>query len=122
MQVVEAELERGGLAFLADRLVHLGLDLVDDLLDARRMDAAVGDEAANRLPRDFPAEGIEGRQDDRAGRVVDDELDAGRGFERADVAPFAADDPPFHVVARADRRPRPWFRWRARRRCAGWRR
>ena len=34
------------------------------------------------------------------GRVVDDQIDAGRRFDGADVAPFAADDPPLHVVAR----------------------
>ena len=44
--------------------------------------------------------GSKRREDDRAGRVVDDQLDAGGGLERADVASFAADDPPLHVVAR----------------------
>ena len=34
------------------------------------------------------------------GRVVDDELDAGRGLERADVAALAADDAALEVVAR----------------------
>ena len=100
MEVVEPELERRGLAFLADRLLHLRLDLLDHLLDARRVDAAVGDEPRNRLPRDLAPERIERREDDRAGRVVDDELDAGGLLERADVASLAADDPPLHVVAR----------------------
>ena len=59
MQVVEAELERGRLAFLADRLFHLRLDLLDDFLDARRVDAAVGDQPRDRLPRDLAAERIE---------------------------------------------------------------
>ena len=44
--------------------------------------------------------GIESRQDDRARRVVDDEIDAGRLFERADVAPLASDDAPLQIVAR----------------------
>ncbi len=46
------------------------------------------------------AERIERGEDDRARRVVDDQLDAGGLFERADVAPLAADDAPLHVVAR----------------------
>ena len=49
MEIVQAELERGRLAFLADRLLDLVLDLLDDLLDARRMDAAVGDQPLDRL-------------------------------------------------------------------------
>ena len=50
--------------------------------------------------RDLAAVRIERRQDDRAGRVVDDEIDAGRELERADVAPLAADDAPLEIVAR----------------------
>ena len=64
------------------------------------MDAAVGDQALDGLARDLAAERIEAGEDDRAGRVVDDQLDAGRGLERADVAPFAADDAALEVVAR----------------------
>ena len=44
--------------------------------------------------------GIEAGQDDRAWRVVDDQIDAGGLLERADVAPFAADDAALQVVAR----------------------
>ena len=100
MEVVEPELEGGRLAFAADGLLHLGLDLLDDLLDPGRVDAAVGDQPLDRLAGDLAAERIEAREDDRARRVVDDQLDAGRGLERADVAPLAADDPPLQVVAR----------------------
>ena len=82
MEVEQPELERRRLALLADRLLHLGLDLLDDLLDARRMDAAVGDQPLDRLARDLAAERIEAREDDRARRVVDDQLDAG-GQSRA---------------------------------------
>ena len=38
-------------------------------------------------------------QDDRLGGVVDDQVDAGRLLERADVAALAADDPALHLVA-----------------------
>ena len=100
MQIVQAELERDRRAFLAHRLVGLVLDLLDDLFDARRVDAAVGDQPLDRLLRDLAAVGIEAGQDDRARRVVDDEIDAGRELERADVAPLAADDAALQVVAR----------------------
>ena len=100
MQVVQAELERDRRAFLAHRIVGLVLHLLDDLLDARRMDAAVGDQPLDRLLRDLAAVRVEAGEDDRAGRVVDDQLDAGGELERADVAPLAADDAPLQVVAR----------------------
>ena len=39
-------------------------------------------------------------EDDRLGRVVDDQVDAGRLLEGADVAALAADDPALHLVGR----------------------
>ena len=100
MQIVQAELEGDGRAFLAHRLVGLVLHLLDDLLDARRVNAAVGDQPFDRLLGDLAAVGIEARQDDGAGRVVDDQVDAGGELERADVAALAADDASLEVVAR----------------------
>ena len=64
------------------------------------MDAAVGNEPLDRQLGDLAAVGIEAGQDDRARRVVDDEIDAGGVFEGADVAAFAADDAALQVVAR----------------------
>ena len=55
MEIVQAELEGDGRAFLAHRLVGLVLDLLDDFLDARRMDAAVGDQPLDRLLGDLAA-------------------------------------------------------------------
>ena len=55
MQIVQAELEGDGFAFLAHRLVGLVLDLLDDFLDARRVDAAVGDQPLDRLLGDLAA-------------------------------------------------------------------
>ena len=64
------------------------------------MDAAVGDQPLDRLLRDLAAVGIEAGEDDRARRVVDDQVDAGGELEGADVAPFTPDDAPLEVVAR----------------------
>ena len=100
MQIVETELEGDRGAFLADLVVGLVLHLLDDFLDARRMDAAVGDEPLDRLLGDLAAVGIEAGEDDRAGRVVDDQIDAGGELEGADVPALAPDDPPFQIVAR----------------------
>ena len=90
----------GLLAGLAHGEVDLGLGLGDDLLDAAGMDAAVGDELRDRDPRDLAADRVEPAEDDRLGRVVDDQVDAGRLFEGADVAALTADDPALHLVAR----------------------
>src|SRR5205823_5902573 len=75
-------------------------DFLYDLFDPRRMNTAVGDQPFDCLFRDFAAIWIEARKDDRAGRVVDDQIDAGRELERANVPPLASDDATLQVVAR----------------------
>ena len=95
-----AGLVGGLLAGLADDEVDLGAGLGDDLLDAAGVDAAVGDELGDGDPGDLAAHRVEAAQDDRLGRVVDDQVDAGRLLERPDVAALAADDPALHLVRR----------------------
>ena len=64
------------------------------------MDTAVRNQTLDRLFGNLAAIGIEAGQDDRAGGIVDDEIDAGRELQRADVAPFASDDAALQIVAR----------------------
>jgi len=52
MEIVQAQLEGDRAALLAHFVVGLVLDLLDDLLDARRMDTAVGNQLLDRLLRD----------------------------------------------------------------------
>ncbi len=94
----DAQLQQRRLPFLQDLLLELGLDLLDDLLDARRVDAAVDDQPFERDPGHLAAERVEAGEDDRLGRVVDDQVDAGGHLQGADVAALAADDPPLHLV------------------------
>src|SRR5205807_7203832 len=49
-------------------------------------------------PRDLAADSVKAGQDHGAGRVVNDEVDAGQVLESADVASLTADDPALHVV------------------------
>ena len=67
----------GLLARLADLVVHLALGLIDHFLDARRMNAAVGDELFQRNSRNLTADGVKRGHDNGFRRIVDDEIDAG---------------------------------------------
>ena len=69
------------------------------LLDAVRVDPPVEDQRLEGEPADLPAHRVEAGQQDRLGRVVDDEVDPGDRLEGADVAALAADDAALHVVA-----------------------
>ena len=99
MEPVDAQVDRGALAGFDDLFFDLFLYFGNDFFDACRMDAAVRYQLVQRQTRDFTAYRIEARQDDRFRRVVDDDLDAGSGFQGPDVPSFAADDPAFHFVA-----------------------
>ena len=71
------------------------------------MDAAIRHQTFHRDAGDFAADGIKARNDNGFRRVVDQDVDARGGFDRADVAAFAADDAAFHVfVGQRDRRRR----------------
>src|SRR5438067_5248648 len=75
VDIGDAEGESGGFAFLEELLIELLTHLLDELLDAGRMDAAVLHEALERDARDLAADRIESGEDDRFGRVVDDQVD-----------------------------------------------
>ena len=92
--------ETGLLARLLDGGLDLGSRLSEHLLDARRVDASVGEQLGERQASDLAAHRVEARQHDGLGRVVDDEVDAGEVLEGADVASLAADDASLHVVRR----------------------
>ena len=62
-QARDAGLVGGLLAGLAHDHVDLGAGLGDDLLDAARVDPAVGDQLGDREARDLAADRVEARQD-----------------------------------------------------------
>jgi hypothetical protein len=98
VRAVKADLQQSVLSHFDQLFLQLGADLLHDLLDARRMDAPVGDEALQRDARHFAAEGVERGEDHRLGGVINDHIHAGGSFEGADVPPLPADDPAFHLV------------------------
>jgi hypothetical protein len=97
---VHARIVGGLLPDVDDPGVDLLPRLVDDLLDPPRMDAPVGDELLESNASDLTADGIEARDDDGVGGIVDDHVHARRQLERADVPTLAPDDSPFHLVVR----------------------
>ena len=98
VQADHVRLERRLFAQPMNMTIHVFMGLLDDLLDPRRVDSAVLDQLLERQLGDLAANAVESRDDDDAGRVVDDHVDAGRFLERANVAPLAADDAALHVV------------------------
>ena len=98
VQAVDAEVDGGALAGFHDLFVHLLLHLGHHFLDARGVDAAVGDELVQGQTSYLTAHRVEAADDDGVGGVIDDNLCSGGSFEGTDVAAFATDDAAFHVV------------------------
>src|SRR5690606_28053111 len=98
VQAGNARLIGGALAFLADDAVDFLLRVLHQFFDARRVDPPVEDELFHRAARYFAANRVEAGDGHGFGRVVYHDVDAGRLLEGADIAPVAADDPPFHLV------------------------
>src|SRR5271166_1829751 len=98
MNTMNSDLENRFLAGFADRLFNFLLGFAHNLLDAPRMDSAVRDQPFERDAGDLAANRIVTGNDERLGSIIDDDIDAGGSFDRADVAPLPADDAAFHVV------------------------
>ena len=98
VQAVDVGLKDGALAFRLDGGVHLTLGLLHHLLNAGGVDAAVQNELLQSQPGDLPAHGVKAGDRNGLGGVVDDQVHAGQGLQRADVAALAADDAALHLV------------------------
>ena len=98
MQAVQTQVERGLLAGLLGNLFDFFFAFFDQLFDARGMDAAIANQTFERHLGDFATHRIEAADHHCLWRVVDDEVDAARVLERANIAAFATDDAALHVV------------------------
>ena len=98
VQAVDIGLEHGALAFGLDGGVDLLLGLGNHFLNPGGMDTTVLDELFERQSRDFAPDGVKAGDGDRLGSIVDNQIAAGKGFDAADVAAFAADDAALHLV------------------------
>lgn len=100
MQVMNAHVEGSLLSSLLNLLVYLLFRFGIHLLDTRRMDTAVCDEVLHGDATDFAANGVEARDGDALGGVVNQKIDSGELLERTDISAFASDDAALEVVRR----------------------
>ena len=99
MNAVNARIERRLFADFADLRIQFLLALLHDVFNARGVNAPILNQAFQRHFGDLPPQGAVGRENDGFRGVVNDEINACGGFEGADIAAFAADDAPFHILA-----------------------
>ncbi len=97
VHVQDAEVNAGTFTHLVDFLFNLATRLGHYLLNAGRVDAAVGDQLVERQACNLAAHGVETTDDDGVGAVVDDDFHAGEALQGADVAAFATDNATLHL-------------------------
>ena len=94
----DSDFESGLFAGAPDSFVDVSDGAVDALLDAGGLDPSVFDELGKCQFRDFPANRVETGQGDNAGGVINDDVNAGSGFQSPDITSFAADETAFHLI------------------------
>ena len=99
VQTVNTQVDCGALTHLDDLLLDLLLYLRNHLLDTCGVDTTVGNQLMQSQSSDLAAYGIEARQDDCLGRIINDDLDARCSLQGADVTTLATDDTTLHLVA-----------------------
>ena len=92
---MQAELERRRFTLLQRRCVRLGTHPLDHLFHPGRVDTAVDDQLLDDAPGDLAAVRVETGKDDRARRVVDDQLDTRRGSSARMLRPSRPMNPSF---------------------------
>ena len=80
---------------LLDLLLHLGYNL----LDACRVDTAVGYKLVQSQTRNLTTHGVKSAQDDCLGGVIHDNLDACCSLQSADIAALTTNDASLYLVA-----------------------
>ena len=95
---MDAGIEGSLLASLAHALLNQVGSLVIHLLDASRVNAAVGDEVLEGDTGGLTTDRVEARKNDGLGRVVDHEVDAGNLLKGPDVATLATNDAALEVI------------------------
>ncbi len=98
MESVDAEVDGSAFACFDDLFLDLFAYFSHNLLDACGVDASVSHKLMQRKASYLAAHGVEPRKHYRLWSVVDYDLDACGGFERADIAAFASDDASFYLV------------------------
>ena len=98
VEVMDADLGQRVVGGAQAELVDLGAAVLVGVLDAVRVDPAVGHQRLQGEPADLAPDRVEAGQQHRLGGVVDDHVDAGDRLEGADVAALAADDPALHLL------------------------
>ena len=98
VQAADIDFFGGFFADLDNPAVYVFFRLVDDLLNAGRVNTPILNQSLHTQTGNLAADGIKAADDNDAGGVIDNHVNTGRLFKRPNVPSLAADDPTLHIV------------------------
>src|SRR3569833_127387 len=93
-----AQVDHGTFADLDDLFFYLFLGFGNHFFYTRRVDTAVGNQTVHGQAGYLAPNRVEAGKDDRFRCIVNNDLDTGGCFQRADVAAFATDDTSLDLI------------------------
>ena len=98
MQAMNTQVDSRALTSLHNLVIKLFLHLGNNLLDACGMDATVADQLVQGQTAHLATDGIEGRDNDGLGGVVDDDFHSAGCLQSTDVTTLTTYDAAFDVI------------------------
>ena len=98
MDAVDANLDQCTFALLLNGGFYLTASLFNHFLNACGMDSSVSHQFFQCHTGNFPANRFKAGNSDGFRRIIDDQINAGERFNRADISTFSADDPTLHFI------------------------
>ena len=95
---MNTKIDSGTFSSLDNFLLDLFTHFCNDFLDTGRVNSSVGYELMQSQTRYFATHGIETRQYNGLGCIIDDNLDTGSRFESTYVTTFPTDNTPFDFI------------------------
>ena len=98
MKSVYAEVDSRALTYFNHLVLQLFLNLSYHFLDACGVDTAVSNELMECQTASLTANGVEGRDNDGLGSIVNNDFHTTGSFQSTNVTSFTSDDASLHIV------------------------
>ena len=98
MQTVDTQVDGCTFTGFDNFFFHLFANFSHHFLDTSRMDTSVGHKLMQCQTGNFTANRVEGRKNDSFRSVVNNDFNAGSGFQSTDVTSFTSDNTSFDFI------------------------
>ena len=98
--IVNTEVKEHFFPFFIHGLRNFARNLLYDFFNPGRVDSAIQNKPFQCNTGNFFPHRIKTGNNHRLGRIIDNNIDTGQGFQCTYIAPFTPDNPPLHFITR----------------------